>query len=290
MLQNQFNYKVSVILPNYNHSAYLKPRLESILNQTYHNFELIILDDASTDNSHNMLKAYRNHPKVSHFEINERNTGSPFRQWLKGIKVAKGDFIWIAESDDFCKLDFLETQVRCLENSDVAVAKTMATLEDTVISEVKHPVFDQSKQDNKLLFCPILNVSSILFKSELVKPTKNQNFCNFKIIGDRVFYYEYFQMAKIVFNAATINYFRQSNNSISKLNHRSLSYYQSYFYEHSRFISLVKKRDSKVSHDFVRIYLNKFYSRVRDRVTPTQKRSIRFMLLYLHYKMKIWFN
>ena len=71
---------VSVIVPNYNHEQYLQQRIESIVNQTYQDFELILLDDFSTDNSRDILNLYRNHPKVSKIVFNEKNSGSPFKQ------------------------------------------------------------------------------------------------------------------------------------------------------------------------------------------------------------------
>ena len=62
--------KVSVIVPNYNYARYLPIRIESILNQSFQDFELILLDDASTDNSIQILEKYRNNPHVSHIVIN----------------------------------------------------------------------------------------------------------------------------------------------------------------------------------------------------------------------------
>lgn len=99
---------VSVIVPNYNHEKYLKQRLGSIFNQTYQNFEVILLDDCSTDNSCEILSSYRENPKVSYCIFNKINSGNTFIQWNKGIALAKGEYIWIAESDDFCELNFLE--------------------------------------------------------------------------------------------------------------------------------------------------------------------------------------
>lgn len=76
---------VSVIVPNYCHAPYLEQRIESILQQTFQDFELILLDDCSTDGSREILERYRNHPKVSGIFYNERNSGSPFKQWKKGL-------------------------------------------------------------------------------------------------------------------------------------------------------------------------------------------------------------
>ncbi len=69
---------VSVILPNYNHAKYLPQRIESILNQTYQNFELIILDDCSSDNSREVIERYKDNPRISKIIFNEKNSGSRF--------------------------------------------------------------------------------------------------------------------------------------------------------------------------------------------------------------------
>src|ERR1700749_2948806 len=112
---------VSVIIPNYNHAQYLKQRIESVLGQTYTDFELIILDDCSTDNSREIIEAYRDHDKVSHLVFNKTNSGSTFNQWQKGIELAKGKYIWIAESDDWCEPTLLVTLVTALEDNESCV-------------------------------------------------------------------------------------------------------------------------------------------------------------------------
>ena len=106
---------VSVIIPNYNHAPYLKQRIDSVLNQTYKDFELIILDDKSTDNSIKIIEEYRDNPHISHIVYNEVNSGSTFRQWNKGIALAKGKYIWIAESDDCAVPELLSTLVLNIE-------------------------------------------------------------------------------------------------------------------------------------------------------------------------------
>jgi glycosyltransferase involved in cell wall biosynthesis len=108
------NPKVSIILPNYNHAPFLQQRLDSILNQSFQDFELILLDDASSDGSLAILQSYAQHPKVSQFVVNKHNSGSPFIQWQKGLALAKGKFVWIAESDDWNAPDFLAVAVKIL--------------------------------------------------------------------------------------------------------------------------------------------------------------------------------
>ena len=101
--------KVSIIVPNYNHAEYLEERLNSIYSQTYTNYEVILLDDCSTDASRDILLRYQKmFPEKTRIIFNDVNSGRPFWQWLKGIEAAKGDLIWIAESDDYCDADFLE--------------------------------------------------------------------------------------------------------------------------------------------------------------------------------------
>ena len=107
--------KVSVIVPNYNHAPYLERRLDSILGQTYQDLEVILLDDCSTDNSAEFLHRYQDNPKVSHVVVNEHNSGSTFKQWERGFALAQGEYIWIAESDDWCEKNLLETLVPALE-------------------------------------------------------------------------------------------------------------------------------------------------------------------------------
>lgn len=120
---------VSVVVPSYNHAQFLEQRLESILNQTFQDFELIILDDVSPDHSREIIENYRNHPKVSQIIFNEKNSGSTFFQWNKAIlEIAKGDYIWIAESDDVAEPNFLECLLDGIQSkSDINIAFSQST-------------------------------------------------------------------------------------------------------------------------------------------------------------------
>lgn len=116
---------VSVIVPNYNHSQFLTERIESILCQTYRDYELIILDDASTDDSVCLIKELL---KGSEYQliVNGQNSGSPFRQWSKGLCMASGQFVWIAESDDTAQSTFLERMLSVIDDKvDLAYCRAV---------------------------------------------------------------------------------------------------------------------------------------------------------------------
>jgi glycosyltransferase involved in cell wall biosynthesis len=281
---------VSIILPNYNHATYLKERLDSIFNQTYQNFEVIILDDCSTDSSLEVLVTYKNHPKVSHFIVNKTNTGSPFKQWQKGFSLVKGDFIWIAESDDKADYNFLEQQLDFLKinNCDVVVAKTLKFNNQGVFGEVQHPAFKNNESQllhlDDVLYCPILNVSAIVFKSDLCNLAKT--FTTYSIIGDRVFYHEAFLNKTICKNQNTVAYFRKSSDSVSTLDNRSKTYYRGYFFEHLKFIKMVFAT-SNLDKSLYNLYVTRFFNRSRYRMTRIEKLNWTYLRMYLQYKLNL---
>ena len=100
--------KISVVLPNYNYAPYLAERLGSIFDQEYPIYELIILDDKSTDDSVAVINELLSSANRSaNVIVNTTNSGSVFKQWEKGARLATGDWVWIAEADDACTPEFL---------------------------------------------------------------------------------------------------------------------------------------------------------------------------------------
>ena len=114
--------KVSVIIPNYNHARYLRQRIQSVLDQTFQDFDLMYLDDASSDESNTIFAEFETQQRIKAI-YNDRNSGSPFKQWNKGFRATEGEYVWIAESDDVADPDFLATLVPMLdENPNVGIA------------------------------------------------------------------------------------------------------------------------------------------------------------------------
>lgn len=220
---------ISVIIPNYNHSQFLKQRIESVINQTYKNFELIILDDCSTDQSNHIINEYASSPKVSHIVFNDVNSGSPFLQWKKGIDLAKGEFIWIAESDDYSDLTFLEKLVPLLEdNPECYIALCGSNLVDEqgntldidwdrykekkgVINKFEGKYFLK----NRMLFDnSIYNAGMALFRKSAI-PKINDNFINFKYCGDWYFWNNICNLGSVIRYCDKLNYFRQHSNKVT---------------------------------------------------------------------------
>lgn len=216
---------ISVIIPNYNHARFLDQRITSVLNQTYSNFELIILDDKSPDNSVEIINRYRTHPKVSHIIINDNNSGSTFKQWHKGILLAKGELVWIAESDDFCEPNLLETLVsKMKENGNCGLAYVVSQMVDIEGKGIgKQPKTTKDKNVSGKDFIkkymsignPVVNASSAIFKKDIAQYI-DTDYIKYKACGDRLFWIKIAEMGDVAIVNQPLNYFRQHDNKVSQ--------------------------------------------------------------------------
>jgi glycosyltransferase involved in cell wall biosynthesis len=216
---------VSVIVPNYNHAKYLPQRLESIFSQTIKDYELILMDDCSQDNSLEILYRYSDHPQVSYLIVNNKNSGNTYIQWLRGINLATGQYIWIAESDDRTDALFLETCLKILQGDDkigLVYTQSMIIDEDDNIAAQNlcypHNISDTRWKHNfrsngrkeiaDYLFYKntIPNVSAVLFsRKHLLIPDK---ITEFKYSGDWLLYCNILMASDIAYVNAPLNYYR----------------------------------------------------------------------------------
>ena len=223
---------VSVIIPNYCHARYLDQRIQSVLNQTYQNFEVIILDDCSPDDgaSKVVIEKYRKNPHVSRVVYNEVNSGSPFKQWEKGICLAKGELIWIAESDDKCLSNLLETLVFQFQKESQLVlsfCKTIAFGDDghedrlDPLPLLGDMVFKSKEFVSRYMThgCPMLNASACLFKKDVAMKIAPV-YSNFKGAGDRMFWTEICECGKVAVVNEWLNLMRFHPNNSTKRNNR----------------------------------------------------------------------
>ena len=239
--------KVSVIVPNYNHAPYLRQRLDSVYGQTYTNYEVILLDDCSTDDSRDILREYAaRYPDNTSIVLNEQNSGGPFQQWQKGLGLASGELIWIAESDDYCEPDFLATLVKYFVNEAVVMAFCRS---DFVSSDASRKVWsiEDFLADTPLggLDKPwvrsahwlvnhgwamknvIPNVSSAIFRHPGDLPLLHDAaWKSMRLCGDWVFYLNLIRGGLVAYTPETVNYYRQHESGTSVNTQKRDIYYQ----------------------------------------------------------------
>lgn len=133
-------HKFSLIIPAYNVEKYIKKCLDSVLNQTYNNYEIIIINDGSTDNTSKILESYKSDKKIK--IINQENKGlSNARN--TGVSNAKGDYILFIDSDDFIEKELLEILNKTIKDEDL-VRFQIRILDETnkIIKEYKEETFN----------------------------------------------------------------------------------------------------------------------------------------------------
>jgi glycosyltransferase involved in cell wall biosynthesis len=239
------NPKVTAIIPNYNHSLYLRRRIESVLFQTYENVEVIILDDCSTDNSREIIESYRAHPSVSKIIYNEKNSGSTFVQWEKGAELATGDWIWFAESDDYSDLNFIEILMQeAIKDPDLGLIYcdskivTEAGIHEETFADIKNKNnnttrwsenYKNNGRDEIEFFLlgggTINNSSAVLFNRKLFLEV-NPFDIPFRFIGDKYAFLKVLSQRDIVYRKESLNYYRNPFNSKNK----------KFFYSYEQFL------------------------------------------------------
>ena len=216
---------ISVIVPNYNHAPFLEQRLDSIFNQTLAPDEVIVLDDASTDDSVNIIKAYGKGIKLI---VNELNGGSPFLQWKKGLAAASGRLVWIAESDDFADECFLEKAVAPFISDPSCSMSFVRSLLCDAEGKDTHVHPNQIKMDKAFGMegdkfirrylakkNTVVNASSVLFCRKDALETEN-GYENYGGAGDILFWSGVAGKGKVYYTPAPLNHFRQHGNNRTK--------------------------------------------------------------------------
>lgn len=239
--QSKLNEKVSVsvVIPNYNYKRFLYQRLYSILSQKEKINEIIILDDCSTDDSRkeidkivDELEKYIDIKKV----YNEKNSGSAFKQWEKGFSLAKSEYVWIAEADDYCSDKLLKQLVRpVVKNRDIIISYADTAFIDTVgnylvksiVPEIdilntghwnRNYVNNGKDEFNHYTYlnCTIANVSSCIIKNNNYSRFFKES-GKFKQCGDWLLYANIMQLGDVAYSRQTLNYYRIHGSNVSSV-------------------------------------------------------------------------
>lgn len=220
------NPLISVIIPNYNHARYLPERIDSVLGQTYRNMEVIILDDCSTDDSREVIERYRQQDsRIVRVVYNEENGGRVFKQWKKGLSLAKGDLLWIAESDDKCEPTFLERLVQCfIDHPTLSLAFSKSLLfNDAGKTWTMDPKGLEAETYDTWTFisrfmshgCPMLNASACLF-SRIAFEKIDDSYTEFRCSGDRMFWTLISEQGDVAVVGDRLNHYRKHKTNTTK--------------------------------------------------------------------------
>jgi glycosyltransferase involved in cell wall biosynthesis len=214
--------RVSVVLPNYNYARYLPQRLASIFAQEPQPFEVIVLDDGSTDDSLAVLAELSKRYPIR-VVAGGPNSGSVFRQWQRGVREARGDLVWIAEADDLAEPNFLSTLLPAFRHPEVVMAYAQsrqidpqgATLEPDYLEYVAD--FDASRWEAPYIASleqelrhglavknTIPNVSAALFRRTALASVLEQHLdeiAAFRVAGDWQAYVRVLELGHLAFRA-----------------------------------------------------------------------------------------
>lgn len=278
-LLDDYTPKVSVIVPNYNHAPYLRERLESIYNQSYKNIEVILLDDCSNDGSQEILKEYAvRFSEVTVKNFNTVNSGGVFNQWRKGLSLAQGELVWIAESDDYCSTNMLDELVRFFKNEAVMLAFCRS---DFVQGADLKKIWESENflADLKLNIwsAPFIrsahwlvnhawgiknivpNASCALFRHPgNLYLLNNDSWRSLKLCGDWVFYLNIIRGGLVGYSPLTTNFYRQHEQGTS--------------------FSVQKKNIYYKEHEYVATHIQELY-RITPDVLKRQRQAI-----YIHWR------
>lgn len=229
--------KVSVVVPNYNYARFMYQRLYSILSQNYKIYELIILDDKSSDDSKKIIdeivskiKEYVNVRVI----YNKENSGSAFKQWRKGFEEAKGDYVWIAEADDYCENNLIKNLIKPIKkDKDIRISYADTAFTDgegNIIMYTIKPEIDILKtghwdgnyinngldeiKNYSYLNNTIANVSSCIIKKDDYSDIFEEA-GKYKQAGDWIFYVYVIAKGKVAYFDKAINYYRVHGNNVT---------------------------------------------------------------------------
>ena len=230
--------RVSVVLPNYNYEQYINERLQTIVDQNYPIYEIIILDDNSSDNSVSVIKEFIRDQLIDcGLIVNADNSGNVFKQWAKGVALSTGDYVWIAEADDLSDPDFLNEVMKGFDDpftvmsyceskqmdstgnilcdnyldyvSDISRKKWLSNYKENGINEITNSLAIKNT---------IPNVSAVVFKRNVifnVLKEKVNEIKQYKNAGDWLAYVYLLQHGDIAYSSKSLNSHRRHESSVT---------------------------------------------------------------------------
>ncbi len=232
--------RISAVVPNYNYGRYLHHRLETVTNQSLPLYEVIVLDDCSKDDSLQVIQNFFKQCDVPwRLEVNQTNSGSVFKQWRKGAELARGEYVWIAESDDTCKPAFLQHIVNLMQETGAVLGFADSWQIDSdgsllgdsykpYINEEAPGAFDHSfDMDGREFLAKYLSIKNVILNASGVVFRRTALLAALNGVGDELFEYKvagdwrlYIELCasngKVVFVADSLNGHRRHKASVTQ--------------------------------------------------------------------------
>ena len=176
------NELISVIIPVYNSEKYIDKCLNSVINQTYRNLEIIIINDCSIDNTKEIILKYKNIDDRIIYLENDQNLGVGSTR-NKGIDISKGEYIYFLDSDDYVEFNCIEELYNVILESDSFSCMTKG------YKEVNGKIVSHSRSYEELMLLQSPSVCIRLFNKKVIKDSKVR-FSNLKIGEDLEFVFK----------------------------------------------------------------------------------------------------
>ena len=229
------NELISIIVPVYNVEKYLERCVNSIINQTYKNIEIILVNDGSTDNSGNICDKFGK--KDSRIKIIHKSNGGLSDARNAGLKIAKGEYIGFVDSDDYIKEDMFETlyNLNKEHNSEISIVSYYEYYNDKLIAvrdSKKLEVFNKISAIKELLIDTKIQsyAWNKLFKKELFENLEFPTNKNFEDIATTLLLFE--KANKIVLlEDPKYYYLRRDNSIVGKRNYKTYKDYLDVIYD-----------------------------------------------------------
>ena len=215
--------KVSIIIPNYNGSRYLRECLDSALRQEYNSYDIIIVDDDSNDTSVELVYEYQKKYKNITLLQNKKNKGVSYSRNI-GVQAANSTYVAFLDSDDTVSRNWLSSIMDAIENESLDVCGCWLTTSNSKYKSTTYRVsVKHSEVVNELWFIGG-NIGGLIVKKDLC--LKFPFDTNVAIYEDRLFYNKLFNVTKKISNVQKKLYFyrRHTSNTTKKTNPPELVY------------------------------------------------------------------
>lgn len=207
--------KVSVIIPVHNSEKYIQECINSVINQTYKNLEIIIIDDKSTDNSVNIIKNIKD-KRIKLIELSINSGAAIARN--KGIETSTGDYICFLDSDDYWKLKKIEKQVKYIKDKAFIYSEYLYLRKSTThIAHVpKSLTYNQLLKNSAIFTSTVMLNMKYLNKEDIYMP-------NIRMGQDYGAWYKILKKVNISYGMQEVlSIYRVGNKSLSSNKYKAI--------------------------------------------------------------------